>query len=150
MAGTAIPPFSYRDDPAVPAFDDSKPVFVFDGVCAMCSTGVSWIMRHDPQGRVHFLSAQSPAGQALYRHYGMVLDDSYLLISDGRARTASAGFLELARILGGRWRLFRAFGLVPAIVRDAGYRLIARHRYRWFGKTEFCALLSEEQRQRLL
>lgn len=143
-------PFSYRDDPAVPEFDDSKALFVFDGVCVLCSGGVSWLMRHDPRARLHFMSAQSPTGQALYRHYGIVLDETYLLISDGQAYTASAGYLRLAGVLGGRWRLARAAAILPERLRDSVYRLVARNRYRWFGKADYCALLNEDQRRRLL
>ena len=143
-------PFSYRDDPAVPAFDDSKTLFVFDGVCVLCSGGVGWLMRHDRRARISFMSAQSPTGQALYRHYGIVLDESYLLISDGQAYTASAGYLRLAGVLGGRWRLARAAAIFPEFLRDAVYGLVARNRYRWFGKADYCSLLNEDQRQRLL
>jgi hypothetical protein len=90
MARIAASDFSYRNDPAVPRFDDSKAVFVFDGICVLCSTGVSWIMRNDKHGRVNFATAQSPLGQALYRHYGVEIDGSYLLVEGGRAYTVSA------------------------------------------------------------
>ena len=50
------------------------PIFVFDGVCVLCSTGASFIMRHDPQGKVRFLSAQSSLGAAVYAHYDLPLD----------------------------------------------------------------------------
>lgn len=72
--------FSYRNDPAVPDFDDSKALFVFDGVCVLCSGGAAWLMRHDRHARINLTSAQSPLGQALYHHYGMIMDESYLLI----------------------------------------------------------------------
>jgi predicted DCC family thiol-disulfide oxidoreductase YuxK len=143
-------PFSYHSDPAVPPFDDTKTLFVFDGVCALCSGGVGWLMGRDRRACVNFVSAQSPIGQALYAHYGVLMDDSYLLVSGGRAYTASAGYLKLASVLGGRWRLLLAGRIFPEGLRDAVYGLIARHRYRWFGRVEYCALLTEEQRQRLL
>ena len=60
---------SYRDDPAVPTFDDSRPLFVFDGVCVLCSGGASWLMRHDKRALVNFTPAQETLGQALYTHY---------------------------------------------------------------------------------
>ena len=143
-------PYAYRDDPEVPAFDDSKALFVFDGVCVLCSTGATWLMRFDRKRRVNLTSAQEELGQVLYRHFGMELDDSYLLIADGRAYTASTGYLKLCMILGGPWHLLRVAGLIPSGFRDWMYGHIARNRYRWFGKTEFCALLSDEERQRLL
>ena len=106
-------PFSYRDDPAVPAFDDSKMLFVFDGICVLCSGGASWIMRHDQKGRVNFTPAQEALGQALYTHYGIEMDESYLLIANGRAYTASRGYLELCRILGGWWHALRVSAIIP-------------------------------------
>ena len=97
---------SYHDDPAVPAFDDGRPLFVFDGVCVLCSGGASWIMRYDKNTRVNFTPAQGAIGQALYAHYGVEMNESYLLIAGGRAFTASRGYLELCRVLGG-WCIFR-------------------------------------------
>jgi predicted DCC family thiol-disulfide oxidoreductase YuxK len=146
----ARPPYAYRDDPYVPPFDDSKALFVFDGVCVLCSGGASWLMKFDRNRRVNFTSAQGPLGQTLYAHFGLEMDESYLLITGGRAYTASAGYLQLCKVLGGPWHLLRIGGLIPAIMRDWVYAQIARNRYRWFGKTEFCVLLDEKQRRRLI
>jgi len=142
--------YSYRQDPAVPAFDDSRTLFVFDGVCVLSSGGASWLMRHDKKALVNFTPAQEPLGQALYRHYGIVMDDSYLLIAGGRAYTATRGYIELCRILGGGWHVFRIAVVLPERFRDWAYALIARNRYRWFGKTAYCGLLTQDQRSRLL
>lgn len=143
-------PFSYRSDPQVPAFDDSRPLFVFDNVCVLCSGGVRFLMRHDTAGKIAFTSAQGSIGQALYRHYGLEMDETYLLLAHGRAHTMSAGYFAVAEELGGWWRLARLGRIVPGFLRDAAYRIVARNRYRWFGKTQACALLSEDQRARLL
>ena len=143
-------PYSYRGDPAVPEFDDSRPLFVFDNVCVLCSGGASFIMRHDTGGRIAFTSAQGALAQALYRHYGLDMDATYLFLAHGRASTMSEGYFRLARELGGWWRLAAIGRIVPRALRDACYRLVARHRYAWFGKTEACALLSADQRARLL
>ncbi len=150
MPEVSTAPHSYRDDPAVPSFDDSHALFVFDGICVLCSGGAGWVMRHDKAGKVNFASMQSPLGQALYAHYGVVPDESYLLIANGRAFTASRGYFELCKILGGAWHALRIGTVIPEIGRDWLYALVARNRYRWFGKTEYCGLLTPEQRARLL
>jgi predicted DCC family thiol-disulfide oxidoreductase YuxK len=110
--------FSYREDRAVPFFDDGRALFVFDGVCVLCSSGASWIMRYDRKELVNFTPAQEVLGQALYAHYGVEMDESYLLIADGSAYTASRGYLELSRILGGWWHIFRIVALIPEPLRD--------------------------------
>jgi predicted DCC family thiol-disulfide oxidoreductase YuxK len=142
--------YAYRNDPSVPPFDDSKALFVFDGVCVLCSGGASFLMRAERKRKVNFTSAQAPLGQALYAHFGLHMDGSYLLIVNGRAYTASQGYLQLCKLLGGPWHFLRIGGLIPAPVRDWVYARIAHNRYRWFGKTEFCVLLDADQRQRLI
>jgi predicted DCC family thiol-disulfide oxidoreductase YuxK len=143
-------PFSYRTDTDIPGFDDSKPLFVFDGVCVLCSGGAAWLMRVDRRGQLRFTPAQSTLGRALYAHYGLEMDESYLLIDEGRAYTASQGYLRLFALLGGAWHLCRVVAFIPESWRDAFYAFIARHRYRWFGKADYCSLLTKAQRERLI
>lgn len=150
MPELAHPPHSWRGDPAVPAFDDSKPLFVFDGICVLCSSGAALVMRRDKERRVNMASAQSPLGAALYRHFGLDFDESYLVLSGGRAFTKSRGYFEIFTALGGWWRLLKVSAVLPERARDWLYDRIAANRYRWFGKAQYCALLSAEQRSRLL
>jgi predicted DCC family thiol-disulfide oxidoreductase YuxK len=127
-----------------------RPLFVFDGHCVLCSTGAAFIMRHDRNGLVQFMSAQSALGTAVYREVGLPIDDSYLLIDSGGWHTKSDGYLRLVRILGGWWRLALVGAVIPRAVRDWIYDRIARNRYRWFGRTDQCALLTPDQRARLV
>lgn len=142
--------FSYRDDPAVPRFDDSRPLFLFDGHCGLCSGGARWLMRADRKRRIAFASAQGALGGALYRHYGVEIDTTYLLVDQGHAYGMSEGYFRLVAHLGGAWHVWRIFRLVPESLRDTVYRLVARNRYRWFGRHDHCALLTADQRSRLL
>ncbi len=68
--------FSYREDRAVPGFDDSRALFVFDGVCVLCSGVSSCMMRHDGTALVNFTPAQEALGRALYAHYGVEMNES--------------------------------------------------------------------------
>ena len=123
---------------------------MFDGVCVLCSTSASFLMRHDPEARVQFASAQSDLGSAIFRKLGKPIDESYLLIDAEGWHAKSDGWFQLVRILGGWWRLALVFRIVPRSVRDWLYDRLAANRYRWFGKSEYCALLSGEQRARLV
>ncbi|MEM7569506.1 MAG: DUF393 domain-containing protein, partial [Pseudomonadota bacterium] len=141
--------YSYRGDPAVPGFDDSKALFVFDGVCVLCSTGVRWLMRYDADKKVLFTTMQEGLGKALEAHYGVDLNDTYMVIIDGKAATKSTGYLQLCALLGGPWHLLRVLSLVPRVLRDWVYDLVARNRYRWFGTSAYCGLLTADQRSGL-
>lgn len=136
--------------PPFPDFDASKAVFVFDGVCILCSGGARFLMRHDRHDRIRFTPAQSPLGKLLYAHFGLDYDETYLLVDRGRAYAKSSGYFRMCAILGGWWQVLRIGAIVPKGLRDAVYDVVARNRYRWFGKTGYCALLTEEQRKKLL
>lgn len=140
--------YGYRSDPDVPRFDDARPLFLFDGVCVLCTTGTSFIMRHHAD--VVFASAQSEFGKALYEHFGMAIDSSYLLIADGYGLTKTDGYFRLLDQLGPAWRIMAVFKIIPRPIRDWFYDLVAENRYSWFGKADYCQLLSPAQRAKLI
>jgi predicted DCC family thiol-disulfide oxidoreductase YuxK len=136
------PPYSYRDDPAVPPFAHDKPIIVFDGYCALCSGWAAFVLRHDVAGRYRLLCAQSPLGHALYRRYGLDPQDyeTNILIADGVAWFKSEGSIRMAEGLGLPWRLAAVFRILPLAWRDRLYQTVARNRLRWFGKRATCYL----------
>jgi predicted DCC family thiol-disulfide oxidoreductase YuxK len=137
--------------PAPPDYHDPRPLFIFDHVCVLCSGGVSFIMKHDRTGKIAFTPAQGALGGQLCDYFGIDWNATYVFIRNGRAFTKSDGYFEVARTLGGWWRLTLVFRIIPRPLRDWTYDMIARNRYRWFGKTaEACQLLTPEQRGRLI
>ncbi len=144
--------FSYRDDPAVPAFPDDKPLVVFDGLCVLCSASARFVLRHDAAGRYRLTAAQSAVGQALYRHLGLSPDnyDTFLLVEDGRAFVKSDAALRVAGRLGLPWSLASVLRVLPAPWRDAVYDVVARNRYRIFGRRNVCFLPAAEHADRFL
>ncbi len=130
---------------------------LFDGVCNLCNGFVQFVIRHDAAGQFRFAALQSAAGQALLAAHGHPLTPaaladpaSVVLVADGRVHTHSAAVLRIAGRLGGVWRLTAAGWLLPAPWRDALYRFVARHRYRWFGRQESCLLPTPALRGRFL
>ena len=147
------PPFhSYRDDASVPSFDDSHPIVVFDGVCVLCSGSMDFILRHDAKREFRFLIAQSALGQALYRHYGLSSEnlDTVLVIDSGHLHVKLGAFAAVMRRLPGAWPLLSVVRFLPRVISDFCYDLVARNRYRWFGKREACLMPTPELRQRFL
>lgn len=116
----------------------------------LCSGGAIWIMRYDRKALVNFTPAQEDLGQVLYRHYGIEMDASYLLIAKGRACIAPRGYLELCSILRGWRNVLRIEVILPEPLRDWLNSLVARNRYRLFDKVDYCSLLTKEQQKRLI
>ena len=146
------PAYSYRNDPAVPAFTDDQPIIVFDGECIFCSGWVNFVLRHDKQGRYRFLTAQSPLGEALYRHYGLDSRnyETNMLIDDGLAFLKSEGSLRMAAGLGFPFSLVSVLRLIPRSWRDPLYELVARNRYRIGGRRNACFVPAPEHRGRFI
>ena len=146
------PPYSYRADPAVPRFPDDKAMLVFDGVCVLCSGFARFILERDSDFAFRFTTAQSPLGQALFRHYGLATDDfeTNLVLADGRAY-AKLDSVAIAGVrLGGLWRLLSVLRLVPRPIADWTYDRVARNRYRLFGRSEACMMPPPEWRKRFI
>lgn len=146
------PAYSWRDDPAVPDFDDSRPLIVFDGDCVLCSRSMRLVLRLDREARFRLAPAQGDIGQALYRHLGLPTDsfETYLLVAEGRIFQRSTAVAQIARRLGWPWKAGAALAVVPRPVRDALYTLVARHRYRLFGRREACGIADPALRKRML
>jgi predicted DCC family thiol-disulfide oxidoreductase YuxK len=128
----------------------TRPLYIFDGHCVLCSTGVAFIMKHDRHRRVRFLPAQTDLGSRIYRRLDKPLDDSYILIDPAGVHMKTDGWFRVVETLGGGWRLWTIFRLIPRSIRDWAYDILARNRYRWFGKSDQCAVLTPEQRDRLV
>jgi predicted DCC family thiol-disulfide oxidoreductase YuxK len=146
------PPYSYRTDGAVPSFDDSGPLTVMDGECALCSAGARLIARFDMAGEFRICRARTPLGTALLRHYGLDPDDpeSWLYIVDGRAFTSLDGMIRAGGRLGGAGWVLQPLRLLPRPAQDWLYRRLARNRYRLFGRVDMCALPDPALRARLI
>ena len=109
--------FSYRSDPAVPAFPDDRPILIFDGNCVLCSSFVQFILRTDRKRRFRLLAAQTPIGTALYRHLGLnpTNYETNILLEDGRAWLKSEGSLRIFERLGFPWSLMSVGRLLPRL-----------------------------------
>lgn len=119
------------------------PVLFFDGTCGLCQRIVRLLLRLDRAGRLHYAALQSPPAQAFLRAHGLPTEDfdSLIFVPDWGRRDRpdtlqrTAGVIAALRATerrGPRW-LAGALALLPDRVRDAGYRVIARCRHRFFG-----------------
>jgi predicted DCC family thiol-disulfide oxidoreductase YuxK len=128
------------------------PVILFDGVCNLCNASVLFVIDRDPRGQFAFAPLQSEYGSSLLRTYGYRGDalTTVLLIEDERIYDRSTAALRIARRLSGLWPLLSVFRIVPRPVRDLAYDWLARHRYRWFGRTDACRVPTPELRSRFL
>jgi predicted DCC family thiol-disulfide oxidoreductase YuxK len=121
---------------------DDGPIVLFDGVCGLCNGAARFIAARDHERRFWFAHLQSPAAAALMADWGWRDEplESVVLVRDGEILTRSDAALAIARELDGAWSALGVFRFVPRVLRDAVYRLVARKRYDWFGRTDACQI----------
>jgi predicted DCC family thiol-disulfide oxidoreductase YuxK len=136
----------------------ANPVLLYDGVCGLCNRLVQFILRHDDHDRFRFAALQSPLASRLLERHGASaanLDTFYIATNFDQAgeellaRSDAAVFV--LQELGGGWRILGViFRVLPRAVRDAVYNLIARNRYKVFGKFDSCPLPDPRHRHKFL
>lgn len=139
-----------------------RAVIVFDGVCVLCNGWVRFLLRHDRRERYRFAAMQGDSGRALLVANGLDPDDpvSFLLVEydlieqdarvSPRVSTDTDAMRRVLMGLGGVWRIAAVTALLPRRVRDPLYRLVARNRYRWFGRHDACPVPDPAQARRFL
>ncbi len=133
-------------------FMPSALIVVFDAQCLLCNGWVRFLLRHDRRDVFRFASIQGRTGQALLHQAGLqVAGLQTLLLVDGTNSWQHTGaILRILHHLGWPWRAAWLGWVVPAALRDALYRLIARHRYWLFGRSETCWVPPPEVAARFL
>jgi predicted DCC family thiol-disulfide oxidoreductase YuxK len=126
-------------------------VILYDGVCIFCSRWIRFVAARDEEQRFRFTAIQSGYGTRLAQAFGIdpADPDTNAVIHGGRAYVRSDAALTVLSSLSG-WRWTRLLFVVPKPLRDAVYSLVARNRYRIFGKYDACFVPDEAMRARVL
>lgn len=132
--------------------DIEGPILLFDGVCNLCNKTVQFIIRADKKELFKFTSLQSTTGQRLLTKVKLPTShfDSIVMIDEGKVYTKSTAALTVCKKLGGIWLFLYPLILIPKPFRDGIYQLIAKNRYKWFGKSNDCMLPSPDIKKRFL
>ncbi len=136
----------------------THPILLYDGVCGLCNRMNQFVLRHDPAGIFRFASLQSALAELILARHGADaadLDTVYVVVDPDQPEehllARSDAVIFVLKQLGGFWGL-AGFTLQfkPRFLRDWGYGVVARNRYRFFGRSETCFLPSPENRDRFL
>jgi predicted DCC family thiol-disulfide oxidoreductase YuxK len=132
----------------------NKPVVLFDGVCNFCNKSVIYVSKIDKRRKIFFASLQSECGKEILNKMNVkIKEDEYesvIFIRDEKLYKKSRAVLEILRESGGIWKFFYVFRIIPSFISDFFYDLIAKNRYRLFGKKESCMIPSAEIKRQFL
>src|SRR5690348_5792030 len=127
-------------------------VVLFDGVCNLCSGSVQFIIKRDARGTFKFASLQSAYAQNQLVKFQSPSGELYsiMVLENGVLYQRSDAILRILANLGGFWYVLSGFRIIPKFIRDAMYNLIAKNRYRIFGKKDQCMIPTPELNARFM
>jgi predicted DCC family thiol-disulfide oxidoreductase YuxK len=127
-------------------------IILFDGVCNFCNSSINFVIDHDPEKHFKFAPLQSDIGQDILRKFNKNTEDfdSIILLKDNQLYQKSEAALEIAKHLSGFWKYLSVFRILPTFFLNFFYDIIAKNRYRIFGKADSCRMPTPELRERFL
>jgi predicted DCC family thiol-disulfide oxidoreductase YuxK len=133
----------------------SHPILFFDGLCGLCDHLIQFLLARDSGGKIHFVALQSDLARSLLEKHGVSPDEikelsTVYLLANGRVYRRSRAVFRVLGYLPAPWSFLKSLLLIPAWVADPLYRLVARIRYRIFGRLEQCRIPTPEEKQRFL
>jgi len=134
------------------SIDYTKPILLFDGYCNLCNNSVKFVLKHEKTSEIVFASLESTIGVQILKQYHINSTeiDSLVLIQHKTVYVKSSAALRLTKYLKGLYPLAYILLIIPPFIRNWAYDYIARHRYRWFGKSDTCMMPDSKQKHRFL
>ena len=127
-------------------------IILFDGVCNLCNSFVNFVIRNDKKDQFRFAALQSDIGKTYISKFNIdaTKTDSILLIDRDKIYIKSTAALYISKSLSGGYPLLFGFMIIPNLIRNWVYDIVARNRYKWFGKKETCMIPTPELKDKFL
>jgi len=131
---------------------EDKPVIFFDGVCNLCNRAVQFIIKRDKKEQFQFASLQGKTGHEFLKKFNLAENDlnSFMLFEGDKVYTRSTAALRITKKLGGGWKILYGLMIIPGFIRNFVYNVIAKNRYKWFGKKKECMVPTAGLKERFL
>lgn len=130
-----------------------KKLILFDGVCNLCNSSVQYVIKHDKNQRFMFTALQSETGKKIIDHFNIDTRkvDSIILYTPEKGITyKSTAALKVAAQLGFPTNILSIFLIIPSFISNWVYDVIAKNRYKWYGKKEACMIPTPELKSKFL
>lgn len=119
-------------------------IVFFDGVCGLCNKFVDFVICHDKNEQIFFAPLQGKLAQTQIKN--LTVDVDYVILySNGNLYQKSTAAIRILSLMGGIWKCCILFLIIPPFIRNYIYDWVAKNRYKWFGKNEFCRIPSQEE-----
>lgn len=129
-----------------------KKIILFDGVCNFCNYWVNFVLKRDRKNLFLFAALQSKTGQELLNKFNLSTTDfdTFILIDGDSFQTKSDAAISIASNLSGWPKVLLIGKIIPRFLRNFIYDLIAKNRYKIFGKRESCIVPTKDEKEKFL
>ena len=127
-------------------------IILFDGVCNFCNFWVNFIIDRDNNDAFRFAALQSETGQQILKELKLNINDfdTFILVDGSNYYSKSTAALLISKNLKGLWKLLFLFIVIPGPIRNFLYDIVARNRYKIFGKRDVCRIPSEKDKLKFI
>lgn len=131
----------------------NKKIVIFDGVCNLCDASIQFIIKYDKRDVFRFVSIQSELGKNIVNHIGIDISkiDSIILYIPNKAYyTKADAVFTVLKEFNNLYCVFYYLKILPNFVKNSLYDFVAKNRYNWFGKKDFCLIPTSELKAKFL
>jgi len=130
---------------------NNNTIILFDGICNFCNSSVNFIIDRDKKNHFKFSPLQSEFANEFFTKNKIENNfDSIVLIENGKLYKKSTAALKIAKHLNGFWKIAYIFIIIPPFIRNFFYDIIAKYRYKWFGRKDACMIPEENVRNKFI
>jgi predicted DCC family thiol-disulfide oxidoreductase YuxK len=134
-----------------PRDDAVRRILFFDGVCGLCNRSIDFVIVRDPKGEFQFAPLQGDTARSLLSPSDVANLNTVVLWVNAQTYRKSAAIVRVLWKLSRGWQILGTLlWLVPLPLRNLGYVVVSRNRYRFFGKKETCRMPTPAERMRFL
>lgn len=123
-------------------------ILIYDGYCYLCSNTARLILYCDRGKKISF--ADQEYLNSRKKEFKNIDLNSVIFIHQQRIYYKSEALEMICKVLGGGFKIFLVFKIIPLGFRNYLYDIVSRNRYRLFGKRKLCHIFSSKYKDRLV
>lgn len=126
-----------------------KTIIFFDGTCNLCNRSVQFVLKRDRKLIFFYATLNGELAAKLLSREALT-SNTVVLLHQGKERLRSSAIIKILSLLGLPWSLSSVFLIIPGFIRDLFYKIVAKYRLQWFGRSDNCWIMQEQWKSRFV
>ncbi len=118
--------------------EKTRNIVFYDGDCILCSRTILFLLKKDKQKKLLFAPLGGSTFSSYQKNNSKEFKNTLVFLKNDAFLIESSAVLSIFQLLPFPWRLLSTLKIVPTFIRNSVYKIVARNRYKWFGRKENC------------